>query len=121
MDERLVQLERVAEVPLEEIDLRHRLAHQPPILAALDRETVFAQRFRVVALLAEREPEVEVRELAAFGHFRRRLLAQALLRRLPLGAVALQGEIGLRAGERRVELDRAFGGAACLLMAPHVA
>ena len=120
MNERLVHLERIGEVPFEEMDLRHRLAHQPPIFAALDREAILAQRFRVVAFLPERESEVEMRELTAFRHFRGRLLAQPVLGRLTLGAIPLQRQIGLRARERRVELDRPLGGGARVLMTPHV-
>ena len=121
VDERLVQLERVREVTLEEVDLRHRLAHQLAILAALDREPILAQCLRVVALLAEREPQVVVRQLAALGHLRRGLLAQPLLGRLPLGAVAFQREIRLRARQRRIELNRALRRGARVLMPPHVA
>ena len=121
VDERLVELERVREVALEEVHLRHRLAHQPPILAALDREAIFAERFGVIALLPEREPEVVMRQLAAFHHFRRGLLAQPVLGRLALGAVPLQRQVGLRACERRVQLNRALGGGARVLMTTHVA
>ena len=118
--ERLVQLERIGEVALEEVHLGHRLAHEAPIFPTLDRQAILAQRLRVVALLPEREPEVVVRELAALGDFRRRLLAQALLGRLALGAVTLQGKIRLRPRERRVELDRALGRRARLLVPAHV-
>ena len=121
VDEGLVKLERVGEVALEEVHLRHRLPHQPPILAALDREAIFAQGLRVVALLPEREPEIVVRELAALGDFRLGLRAQPVLGRLPLGAIALQREIRLGPRERRIQLNRAFGGRAGLLVAPHIA
>src|SRR5206468_6753566 len=89
------------------MDFGHRLAHQTPVFAALDREPVLAQRLCVVALLPEREPEVEMRELAALGDLGRGLLAQALLGRLALGAIALERQVRLRARERRVGLASA--------------
>ena len=121
MDQRLVQLERIGEVALEEMHFRHRLAHQPAILAALDREAVLAQRLGVVALLPEREAEVVMRELAALDDLGRGMLAQAVLGRLAFGAVALQRQVGLRARQRRVQLDGALRRGARVLMPPHVA
>src|SRR5439155_8242436 len=103
------------------MDLRHGLAYEPPVFAALDREAILAQRLRVVAFLPEREPQVVMRELAAFGDLRLRLFAQPVLGRLPLGTVALQGQVGLGAGERRVELDGPLGRGARLLVAAPVA
>ena len=42
VDQRLIQLERVAEVALEEVNFGHRLADEAAIFTALDGETVFA-------------------------------------------------------------------------------
>ena len=121
MDQRLVQLERVAEVALQEVNLRHRLADEAAVLAALDREAVFTQRLRVVALLPEREAEIVMRELGALGDLGRRHVPQPLLGRLAFGAVALERQVRLGARQRRIELDRALGRGARILMPPHVA
>src|SRR2546426_9245893 len=43
--QRVVQLER-RQVALQEVELRHRLERQPPVLAALQRQPVFLQRDR---------------------------------------------------------------------------
>src|SRR5258708_15655885 len=102
------------------MDFRHRLTDEAAILAALDREAVFAQRLGVVALLPEREAEVVMRELAALDDLGRGVLAQAVLGRLAFGAVALQRQVGLRACQRRVELDGALRRSAGVLMPPHV-
>ena len=82
------------------------------LLAALESELVLAQRLRVVALLPEREPQIEVRELAP--------IAAARPRRA-LWPEWLERQVGLRAGERRIESDRALGGCLRFLVSPHVA
>src|SRR2546426_5705438 len=102
--QRVVQLER-RQVALQEVELRHRLERQPPVLAALQRQPVFLQRLVVVALLAERESEVVVGELVALHHLGLRGEALASLLALALRGVTLEREIGLRAGERRIPLD----------------
>ncbi len=120
VDQRLVQLERVAEVALQEVNLGHRLADKAAVLATLDREAVFAQRLGVVALLPEREAEIEMREFGALGDLGKRHVPQSLLGRLPFGAIALQRQVRLGARQRRVELDRALGSGARILITPHV-
>ena len=62
-----------------------------------------------------------MRELGALGDLGRRHVAQSLLGGLAFGAIALQRQVCLGARERRIELDRALGSGACVLMAPHVA
>ena len=42
MDQRLIQLERVAKVALQEVHFGHRLADEAAVFAALDGETIFA-------------------------------------------------------------------------------
>ena len=121
VDQRFVDLERIGEVALEEMDFGHRLAHQLPILAAFDREPILPQRLRVVALLPEREPEIVVRQLARLRDLGRGLVAQPLLGRFTLRAIAFQRKIRLRAGEWRIELNRALRCGAGVLMPPHVA
>ena len=57
-----------AVLPHEQVHLGHRLQHEVALLAALERDLVLAQRLGVVALAAEREAEVVVRELAFAAH-----------------------------------------------------
>ena len=121
MDQRLVQLERVTDVALEEVNFGHRLADEAGVLAPFDREAVFAQRLRVVALLPEREAEIVVGQLTAFGDFRRRRVLQPLLGRFALGPIPFQRQVRLGARQRRIQLDRALGRGARILMPPHVA
>ena len=103
MNQGFIQLQRLGKVPLQQEDLRHRLTHDAAILAALDRQPILAQRFRVIAFLAERETEVVMRQLVPFRHLGRGVRPHALLGRLPLGAIALQRQIRLRPRERRIE------------------
>jgi len=77
--------------------LGHRLQHQASVLAAVERQPVLAQRLDVVALLAEGEAEVVMRQRAPRGDLRLGLRAQALLLAAALGIVALERQIGLRA------------------------
>src|SRR5213079_3738973 len=88
---------------LQEVELRHRLERQAPVLAALQRQPVFLQRLVVVALLAERESEVVVGERVALHHLGLRGETLASLLALALGGVTLEREVGLRSGERSEE------------------
>src|SRR6185295_14218133 len=91
------------------------------VLAALKRQAVLLQRFVVIALLSEREPEVVVSQLVALHHLGLGGEALAPLLALTLGVVALEREVGLRAGERRVQLDGALRRDAGVLMPAQVA
>ena len=111
MDQRFVDLERIGEVALEEMDFGHRLAHQVTIFAAFDREPILPQRLRVVAFLPEREPEIVVCQLACLRDLGRGLVAQPLLGRSkelledPLASFVVHHEVGDRIALRR----RVFG------------
>jgi hypothetical protein len=121
LDQRFVQLERRAEVAPQQVHFRHRLEDEAAVLTALDGEAVLAQRFDVVALLPEREPEVEVRQLAAFDHLHLERLAHEIRLTLALvGGEPIDRQVGLGAGERRVELDGALRRGARFLVPPHV-
>src|SRR5258708_32030781 len=89
------------------VTIRHRLQREAAVLAALHREAILAQRLLVVPLLPEREAEVVVRQRTALGHLGLGALLHAQLLTLPLGVVALEGEVGLRARQRRGEVDGA--------------
>src|SRR5438094_258 len=69
-----VRLERGGEVAAEEMHLRHRLKVEPAVLARVEAEPVFPQRFGVVAALTEREAETVMRERAAFDDARPHLV-----------------------------------------------
>ncbi len=116
----LVQLERGAEVALQEMHLRHRLQREAAVLTPLEREAVLAQRLGIVALLTECEPEVVVRQRVALDHLRH---GGALVRlaALALRVVPLERKVRLRAREGRVELDGQFRRGARVLVAPQVA
>src|SRR5438034_11833597 len=106
---------------LQEVELRHRLERQAPVLAALQRQPIFLQRLVVVALLAERESEVVVGELVALHHLGLGGEALASLLALALRGVALEREVGLRAREPRIQLDRALRRDARVLVTAQVA
>src|SRR5207248_4002875 len=90
----VVERDRVALAPHEEIDLGLRLKHQVTLFAALERRLVLAQRLGVVALAAEREPEVVAGELPFAGDLQ---LALRLCRGGTLHALLVDRKVGVRA------------------------
>ena len=112
-------------VARQQVHLGHRLTHEVALLAALEGDPVFLERVLIVPLLPEGHAEVEVRELPFLGH-RHQLLRPPLgaarhQQLVGLGVVAVDGEVGLGASERRVELHGPLGGQARLFVASHVA
>src|SRR5436309_12913119 len=101
--------------------LRHRLEREAAVLAPLQPQPVLAQRLVVVALLAEGEPKVVVRQRVALDDRRLGRLALPQLAGLPLAVVALERAVGLRAREWRLELVARRAGRARPLVAPPTA
>ena len=123
----VVQLERRAELAAEQVHLGHRLESEPAILAGVEREPVLAQRFVVVALLPEREPEVEVGEGRALDRLRAPSArdgspcARAHSSAACPGSKRSSERLACARAKRRIERDGALGGVARGLVLAHVA
>ena len=120
----VIELDGGRRILLQEMHLGHCLPHEIFILVSLEREIVLLERFGVIALLAEGETEVVVREMAVGGQLERgraALLARGHELVVPRRVVAIEGEVRLCARERRIELNGALGGSTRLFVATDVA
>ena len=119
----LVELERGAQIAPEQVHLGHRLEVEPAVLPGLERQAIFAQRLVVIALLPEGEPEIEVRERTRRAPAAGAGVARSRRPRASPGpaVVAVERQIRLRAGQRRVERDGALGRVPRRLVLPQVA
>jgi hypothetical protein len=68
----VVQLQGRSQLPAEQVNLGHGLQVEPSVLSRLERQPVLPQRLVVIALLPEREAEIEVGEERALDGLRGR-------------------------------------------------
>src|SRR5947207_8260678 len=105
----LIQLEGGLRVLAKDVHLGHRLQHEVLVFALLQRETVFAQCFHEVALLPEGEAQIVSSQPSFSSNLH--LAPATLLARsdglfIALWPPLLEGQVRLRARQRRIELDR---------------
>ena len=119
LEQLVIEPQRFGVLAHQQVHLGHRLQHEIALFPALERDLVLAKRLGVVALAAEREAEVVARELPFAAH-----LQLAFGGRLGFGArhaLRIDREIGVRARQRGIELDRATRDRLRVLVPPHVA
>ena len=100
-----VQIEGSRVIGLEEVNLGHGVEHGTPIPPLIQGKSVLPQGIGIVALLAERLAQVDMRLRFAFRGFDRFLLADLERSTHPTGDQPLEGQIRLRTPKRRIEFD----------------